>query len=114
MLVSEGSRLCDSHPSSPAFLGEEVANGENVLTARQVATILQVSARTVLNYVHTGKLRAIRLGGNGPWRVYASSVSRLLGISPSKPGAKSRDVQDRIDLALGILGISQHQEHVDP
>lgn len=75
---------------------------------------IQVSAKTVLNYVHTGKLRAVRLGGNGPWRIYASSVSRLLGIPPPKPKAKSRDVQDRIDLALGILGISQHQEHVDP
>ena len=52
----------------------------HMLTVRDVAKLLATSERYVRQeLIGRGKLRAIRLKRRGPWRVYASSVERLLG-----------------------------------
>ena len=54
-----------------------------VLTAKEVAKLLKVSVRTVHAWRRKGKLRAIQLGGTGPYRFYADNLARFLGVATS-------------------------------
>ncbi len=50
-----------------------------LLTVQQVAEMLALTDRYVRQeLIGQGKLRAIRLKRHGPWRIYASSLDRLL------------------------------------
>lgn len=48
-----------------------------VYTIRQVADILQVSYRTVQNYIYSGKLKAFKMAGNGRYRVTAEALKEF-------------------------------------
>jgi excisionase family DNA binding protein len=55
-----------------------------LLRVSEVALALGVSHRTVLSWLHTGKLQGGRLPGGGHWRVPAGVVARVrveLGIT---------------------------------
>lgn len=75
-----------------------------MLTAKEVAHVLKVQVHTVHNYRKQGQLRAIRLGGSGPYRFFADSLERFLGRSV--PRERSREeliARDRRTMAqLGI------------
>ncbi|MFC1647796.1 helix-turn-helix domain-containing protein [Patescibacteria group bacterium] len=49
---------------------------DKLLTTEQVAELLQVHPFTVLKYIKTGKLKAIKLGR--VWRIRESNVERFL------------------------------------
>ncbi len=49
---------------------------DKLLTTEQVAELLQVHPFTVLKYIKTGKLKAIKLGR--VWRIRESDVERFL------------------------------------
>ena len=66
----------------------------NLLTTRQVADLLKVQPRTVHEYRKRGRLHAIRLDGNGPWRFFESSISLFLGV-PVKTRSRSKELFDR-------------------
>jgi excisionase family DNA binding protein len=50
-------------------------------TVLQVSEILQVHKRQVYGYIHSGSLRAYRLGGVGDWRIPHEAVEEFLRIS---------------------------------
>jgi len=63
---------------------------ENIVyTTKEVIKYLKISKPTFLKFVHSGKIRAIKVG-NG-WRVSQSELSRLVN-----PEEKLRDERIRI------------------
>ena len=52
---------------------------ERRLTVRQIAEELDVTERTVLNWLRAGRLRGYRLGGpKAGWRIDASDLERFI------------------------------------
>lgn len=61
-----------------------------MLTVAQVAAMLQVSKRWVREMCGCDRIRAVRLNGKGPYRIYPDGLSRVLKgqLSPApKAGA---------------------------
>jgi excisionase family DNA binding protein len=61
----------------------------------EVATLASVSSSTILNYVHEGRLAAVRLSER-TYRIPRKAVIRLLGIDAPAPSVTvdaSRDVE---------------------
>jgi len=54
-------------------------------TVAQVAELFVCNAQTVLNWIASGKLKAYRLGGSGPYRVLAVEVERARAEWVYKP-----------------------------
>ncbi|MBC7343067.1 MAG: helix-turn-helix domain-containing protein [Clostridia bacterium] len=50
---------------------------EKLFTPAEVAAILKVSRKTVHNWIHKGRLKAVKIGHF--WRVCESELNRLLG-----------------------------------
>lgn len=48
---------------------------EKIYTIREIANILQVSKKTIYRYIHSGKLKATKIG---QWRVKKSDLDTLL------------------------------------
>jgi len=51
---------------------------DRLLTPDEVARTLRVSRGTVYRYVAAGRLSAVRLHANGPLRIRAAELERLL------------------------------------
>lgn len=49
---------------------------ERYYTAAEIATTLKLSLRTVQNYMKTGRIEAVKIGG--VWRVSQSAIDKLL------------------------------------
>ncbi len=84
------------------------------LTVQQVAKLLVTSDRYVRKeLIRAGKVRAIRFKRRGPWRIYASSLDRLLDHPICHE--KSEAYYDRrADLAMARLGYSLPSAPVRP
>lgn len=61
-----------------------------LLTTKQIADKLGVDTKTVLRYVHSGKLQGVRLGRD--YRIPESALTSLLTRPPSQLGAEPRQV----------------------
>lgn len=48
------------------------------LSAREVAKVLRVHHFTVLLWIKTGKLPAVRVGKRGRWRIHREQLEKLL------------------------------------
>ena len=53
----------------------------NFYTVVQVSEILLVHKRQVYGYIHSGALRAYRLGGKGDWRIPHEAIEEFMRIS---------------------------------
>jgi putative resolvase len=53
---------------------------KRLLTSSEVARVAGVSLETVQRWVRSGRLRAIRVGPHGRYRIRESDVSRLFAI----------------------------------
>ena len=62
----------------------DINNLPDLLTVREVATILRVSPLTIKRWGKRGKLPAIRINSRGDRRYRKESVLWLLGINPEK------------------------------
>ncbi len=61
-----------------------------LLTTDEVTEYLQISKPTLLKYLHTGRIRAVKVGKG--WRIFHSELIRFLsGEDP----AKSEEVRSR-------------------
>lgn len=52
------------------------AEAGELFDVRQAALILGVSVRTVMNYVKSGRLAGVKLGGK--WRFHADALQKLM------------------------------------
>jgi excisionase family DNA binding protein len=76
---------------------------DRLLTAREVADLLGVSAETVLRWTRRGELPAFRLPG-GALRYRADELERWLGEhATAAPGRESASNPDRRRQGNGIL-----------
>ena len=65
---------------------------ERLLTVGEVADRLRLSEETVRRFLRSGKLRGVRLGSTKMgWRVYASSVKRLIAGEPQQAPAQAHE-----------------------
>lgn len=53
-----------------------------VLTPAQVANILQLDGRTVVNMCARGEIHAAKIAGN--WRISRDEVMRLIAVDPAR------------------------------
>ena len=60
-----------------------------LLTPAEVAARCRLSTKTVLRAIHSGRLRACRLGARGGYRVRAVDVEAWLEASVVQPSATS-------------------------
>jgi excisionase family DNA binding protein len=62
-------------------------NNNEFLTVKQTAELLQVHWQTILNYIKSGKLKAVKLGKG--YRVTKSALSEFIVINTTKKTKKS-------------------------
>jgi len=62
----------------------DIKNLPDLLTVREVATLLRVSPLTIKRWGKRGKLPAIRINSRGDRRYKKESVLWLLGINPEE------------------------------
>ena len=62
----------------------DIKNLPDLLTVREVATLLRVSPLTITRWGKRGKLPAIRINSRGDRRYKKESVIWLLGINPEE------------------------------
>ena len=55
----------------PIADSEPLAWPADVMTAAEVAAVLRITAKTVREHIRRGRLRAMRIDANGPYRVRA-------------------------------------------
>ena len=70
---------------------------ESLLTPQEVAVLLKISAKTVREYIHQGRLKAIDLNPDGKrptWRIIAGS----LPTAPDRAEQIYLDAKRRIGL----------------
>jgi excisionase family DNA binding protein len=63
---------------------------ETLLTPTQVAARCQISAKTVLRAIQSGRLRAARLGTRGAYRITASAVDEWVASATVQPRRTTR------------------------
>ena len=54
----------------------------DLLTIRDVAALCRVTPGTVWKWVREGRLPAVRMGGQGPYRIHRDALSAFLVVSP--------------------------------
>lgn len=59
---------------------------EELLTVQEVAGRLKLNPETVRRWLRQGKLRALRFGGSGGYRVPGSEVQRLVTAGMEEQG----------------------------
>jgi excisionase family DNA binding protein len=77
------------------------ADSPALLTARQVQEILHVDRSTVYRMAESGRLPAIRVGGQ--WRFPAQRIQELAVPAPTAPDR--RVAQVAVDIAADLLGV---------
>ena len=55
---------------------------ENLITVREAANLLRISARTVYRLIESGQIGAVRIGKQ--WRIPASDLPGILGQDTAK------------------------------
>ena len=73
-----------------------------MLSVRQVAKILAMSPRWVRTRCASREIRAVRLCGDGPWRIFPDGLAKVLG--EKTPRTLERD-RSRAHRAMEMLGI---------
>jgi excisionase family DNA binding protein len=96
------ARTTASRPARPTaeFAVESTADASGLLpkafySPAEVATLASVSSSTILNYVHEGRLAAVRLSER-TYRIPRKAVIRLLALDAPAPSVTvdaSRDVE---------------------
>ena len=76
------------------------------LTTREVATALRLNPRGVRALIRAGRLRALRLTGNGAYRIFADSFSALCG-EPTEKYVDDREARRRAGDVAARLGFSR-------
>ena len=66
--------------------GLDINNLPDLLTVREVASLLRVSALTIKRWGKRGKLPAIRINSRGDRRYRKEQVLWMLGIDPNEEG----------------------------
>lgn len=77
------------------------ADSSGLLTARQVQEILHIDRSTVYRMADSGRLPAIRVGGQ--WRFPAQRIQELAAPAPAAPDRKV--AQAVVDVAADLLGV---------
>jgi excisionase family DNA binding protein len=72
-----------------AILAAWEAGMEELLTVKEAAARLKVSARTIKNWLYSGALHGVKAGR--AWRITPSAIARFLHESPRKPLAVKED-----------------------
>jgi len=105
--VERSSPSADARKQKLQTLKEELF-GE-MLTAAEVAEILEVHPRTVGEYIRDGKLQAIQLGGG--WRVSEDSLREFVKwLTEVKPPAGSKGMFERFtDRARRVIVLAQDE-----
>ncbi len=65
-------------------------NNNKLLTPTDIANRLQMSERTVTQWLRKGHLRGFKIGKE--WRVSVNDLEALLEASANKPSSESRSV----------------------
>ncbi len=68
--AENGAQTHGAHPESRGI--------ERFLTLADVAEILNISPRQVYALLHSGELPAIKIGGNGRWRIERSVLESFI------------------------------------
>jgi excisionase family DNA binding protein len=63
----------------------------DLMTVEEAARRLGVTPPTVLRWVKSGELRAIRLGGKAGWRVSAADLQEFVDSRANRPPKAGRD-----------------------
>ncbi|MBW3588370.1 MAG: helix-turn-helix domain-containing protein [Actinobacteria bacterium] len=105
--VKKASLSADARKQKLQTLKEELF-GE-MLTAAEVAEILEVHPRTVGEYIRDGKLQAIQLGGG--WRVSEASLREFVKwLTEVRPPTGSKGMFERFtDRARRVIVLSQEE-----
>src|SRR5207248_1070004 len=75
---------------------------EDLLSTKQVADRLGVDTKTVLRYLHQGKLRGVRIGRD--YRIPAAALSALLSKTRASPEAPTTALVTAIVNQKGGVG----------
>ena len=73
-----------------------------LMTAAEVAVVLRITPKTVRQHIRRGSLRALRVGGTGPYRVSAEDAQRWAERQAADVGgtqAVDRYARDRMQIA---------------
>ncbi len=84
-----------------------------MLTVQETARAVRRGRKAVYRMIQTGKLRAMRFAGGGPWLVFEDSVSSLLGVREKRRSRPKRDVQPAL-AAMARLGVQPSQPPAGP
>jgi excisionase family DNA binding protein len=57
---------------------------DNLLSVKDVATLLDVNEWAIRKYIREGKLKAYKLGGGSLWRIYESDVDAFVKAEGNK------------------------------
>lgn len=69
----------------PTTHADHVLRDEPLFTVDEVAAMYRIERSTVVRRITTGQLPAIRVGADGPYRIYESDARRL--AKPATPAA---------------------------
>lgn len=76
---------------------------DRMLTTREVAQQLHVSQRWVRERCASGEIRAVRLSGTGPWRIFPDGLAKVLKEKKPKPEKVDRTPALRSMARQGLL-----------
>ena len=92
----------------PSGERQTMAEATQMATVAEVGGLLRVGRKHVYRLIDQGKLRAIRLAGKkGPYRIFASSVERFLGVKQTTASTRADERAELRELhaAAARLGV---------
>jgi hypothetical protein len=80
----------------------ETAALPKMLTVAKVAAMLSVSTRWVRVRCGSGEIHAVRLAGDGPWRIFPDGLAKILGEKHPRPVQRDRSAAIRSMVRQGL------------
>lgn len=89
--------------------------GKRFYSVKEVAQILNLSPDRIYEYLRTGHLCGSRLAKQSAWRIPATEIEQLMGVSPGKLGTQPETKLGKWAEYLEIaVQLQNSLSHIDP